>query len=90
MLMLALTLMFAAPQAAPQAAAPTTAEQTARDARAAADAADREAQAMVCREAREAKRRIVAAAARLGEGDPDLVLAWAAADRIERMACRAA
>lgn len=66
---------------------PAVIEQAARDAMAAADAYEREEWAAACLDAREAKARIIAAAVRLGEGDPDLVRAWGAADRIERRVC---
>lgn len=92
MLTLILILMFGAPQqaAAQPMAVPSSAEVGVADARAAAEAVEvleAEDRAAMCREAREAKGRITAAAIRLGERDPDLMRAWAAADRIERLAC---
>lgn len=96
MLTLALILtLLTAPQAAP-----SSVEQAAADARTAAEAAEAsvgvastgealeaEARAALCAEAKAAKAHIIAAAVRLGERDPDLMRAWAAADRIERLAC---
>jgi hypothetical protein len=91
-LAMALQLLTADPQqpAPPPTATVTTRQQAADDARAAAEAASAQEVVIwqaVCREAREAKVRIIAAGVRLGERDPDLMRAWAAADRIERAAC---
>jgi hypothetical protein len=100
MLTLALMLMTAplqdppAPPAGPPLGPmPATAQQAGVDARAAADAAagqEDQARYAMCVEAREARRRIAAAAVRLGERDADLMRAWAAADRIGRLACSVA
>lgn len=87
---LILTMVLALQQPAPQ-ADPAAELAAAEDQRDMTVALEREAQAArdlpTCVRAQAIKRRIVAAAVRLGEGDPDLMAAWAAADRIEAAVC---
>ncbi len=91
-LALILTLMFG-PQQAPvprdMAARETAAEADGMAAVAAMAAVDAPAMRdpLICRQAQLARRRIVEAAARLAERDPDLMAAWAEVDRIAERAC---
>lgn len=89
---LILTMMLALQEAVP--AAPAQLELgVSEDQRDMTAVAEREAQAArdlpTCIQARSIKRRIIAAAVRLGERDSDLMAAWAAADAIEARVCSA-